>query len=462
MVLNLLIKPAWLFTELLVQDRISHEKYGVYAALFSLSFLFIHLADSGINVFVTKELAQHRGRLKELFANTFFFKLLALLVYPLFVVGVGYLLGYRGEHLWFLYLLALIQAILQGLLFLRANFQAFQMFRIDALASVTDKIILLALVFILFFTGITLPLYIYALLASAALTFAIYYFALLRIHGWIKPVIDVRVLKRVLTGSFPFALVGVLYAVNERIDMVMLERLGGAAGERNAGLYAAAYRWLDAFMMYLWTILPVFFAKFAAHREQPEEQQKIFNFAQLLTFVPLLFVCGFVLFYGDKLFWMFRHSTQGELATMTHTLKVLFLTAVVQGLFAVYGTYLNATGHEKKVSYMIVACIVLNVILNRIFIPSYGPVAAAWATLASTALIAVLYMWYVQGNTRLKIPVNLLIHLAVMTGGFMVLFYLLYLMSIPWYIASVIAGAALGGMVIITNAGNIRSVFKSS
>jgi O-antigen/teichoic acid export membrane protein len=244
--------------------------------------------------------------------------------------------------------------------------------------------------------------------------------------------------------------------------MVMLERLGGSAGEKNAGLYAAAYRWLDAFMMYLWTILPVFFAKFAAHHNEPDEQQELFNFGQLITFFPLMFAGVFVFFYGDKFFWIFTHSTPEELKVMTSTLKILFITAIFQGMFAIYGTYLNATGHEKRVSYMIAGCIALNVLLNGIFIPSYGPVAAAYATLASTALISVMYLNYIPKNTALKIPLNLLGRIGVIAAGFIIFFFILYSFSVVWYVTTVVSGIFLAGIMYITNIGNIRSVLNKS
>jgi len=458
--LNLLVKPAWLFTDLTVQDRISHENYGIYAATFSLSFLFINFADFGVNIYVTRKLSSHKESIEDLFSNALTFKLLACFVYPLLICGIGYLIGYRGEFLYYLLILGLVQALFQLVLFFRGFLQSQQAFRLDAIASVLDKVILFGIVLVLLFTGITLNGFIYATLSSAIITVLLLYLTTVRIQGWIKPTMKTKEIKAILVKSFPFAMIGLLYAVNDRIDMVMIERLGGGQGRENAGLYAACYRWLDAFMMYLWTVLPIFFAKFAAHSQEPDEQQKVFNLGQLISFIPMLFIGVVFLFYGDKFFWMFNHSTKEELTTMTTIVKVLFVGTIIQGAFAIYGTYLNATGHEQKVSYMIILTLLLNVLLNWLFIPSYGPLAAAYATLASSSAISLLYLIHVIRRTPLKVPFKLLMHLLVIGLVFMLVFYLLSLSSLKWYIVSGIAGAFLVLLTYFTNTGNIQSLLK--
>jgi O-antigen/teichoic acid export membrane protein len=454
------VKPAWLFTDLTVQDQISHENYGIYAATFSLSFLFINFADFGVNVYVTRKLSMEKESIERLFSLALTFKLMACLIYPIVICGIGFIIGYRGDILYYLFILGLVQALFQLVLFFRGFLQSQQIFRLDAIGSVFDKIILLGIVLVLLATGITLTSFIYATLCSAIITVLFLYLTIVRNHGWIKPALRGKEISEMLIRSFPFAMIGLLYAVNDRIDMVMIERLGEGQGKENAGLYAACYRWLDAFMMYLWTVLPIFFAKFAAHSKEPEEQQKIFNLGQIISFIPMLFIGVVVLFYADKFFWMFTHSSQEELVSMTQIMKVLFVGTIIQGTFAIYGTYLNATGHESKVSYMIVFTLLLNVILNWIFIPSYGPIAAAFATLASSSSISLLYLARIMRHAQLKVPVKLLFHLFVIALVFIVVFYLLSLSSLSWYFVSGIAGIVLVLLTYITNAGNIQTLLK--
>jgi O-antigen/teichoic acid export membrane protein len=460
-VLNLLIKPTWLLVDFLVQEKVSHEQYGIYAALFSLSFLFIHLTDMGINLYVTKRLSSDQHNYKGIFANSFTFKLIACIIYPFFMVLIGWILGYEKDKLFLLFILSFTQALLQFVLFFRSNFQAKGYFKIDAFASVADKFFLLIIVLPLLYNGITLSTFIYSILISAVVTFVFFYILIIKLFGWIKPQLDIKSISEILRWSFPFAVMGVLYAINEKVDMVMVERLGGVDGQKNAGLYAAAYRWLDAFMMYLWTILPMFFAKFSIHHNNPQEQQKLLNIGQIITFIPMLFVASFVFIYGDKLFWMFTDSTSHEdLSTMTSLLKILFITALMQGCFVIYGTFLNATGHEKNMSKIVLLSILLNIVLNYIFIPISGPFAAAYATLTSTGTVSLYYIYYLYRKDTLKIPLFIIVKLFIISVLFICIFYALTFTELSWFINSIIAGIFLLIFTYIIISRDIKNSLK--
>lgn len=415
----------------------------------------------GINLYVTKRLSSDQHNYKMIYANSFTFKIIACLIYPFFMVGIGWVLGYEADKLFFLFILSFAQALLQTVLFFRSNFQAKGFFKIDAFASVADKFFLLIIVLPLLYNGITLSSFIYAILVSVLVTFLFFYFFINKLFGWIKPQLDVKAISEILKWSFPFAVMGVLYAINEKVDMVMVERLGGVDGQKNAGLYAAAYRWLDAFMMYLWTILPIFFAKFSIHHDNAQEQQKLLNIGQIITFIPMLFVASFVFIYGDKLFWMFSDSTSREdLSTMTSLLQILFVTALMQGCFVIYGTFLNATGHEKNMSKIVLFSILLNILLNYIFIPISGPFAAAYATLVSTGAVSLAYIYYLYSKDTLKIPMFIIIKLSVIGVVFISIFYALTFTKLSWYINSIIAGIFLLIFTYIIVSKDIKNSLK--
>ena len=443
-ILNLLIKPTWLLMEFLVQDRISHEQYGLYAALFSLSFLFVNFADFGINLFITKKLASEPESLRKVFANTIAFKLLMCVLYPVLITSLGYLLGYRDQEIWYLLMLGFVQSFLQTIYFFRANLQSKQFFKIDAFASVFDRILLIVIIgAMLVLNVVSLDNFIYGILITSLFTFLVFYFVIIRLYGWIAPKINVTELQEILKSSFPFALVGILYAVNERMDMVMLERLGGVEGDKFAGWYAAAYRWLDAFMMYLWTVLPVFFARFSFFHRKPEEQQKLLNVGQVIVFIPMLFVCTVIFFYAEKLFLLFENSSLNEINHMADLLRVLVFHGLIQGAFAIYGTYLNASGFEKNVSRMVVFSILINFLLNLFLIPVYGAIAAAYATLLSSLMVSVLYIIFIVRKKILQIPVSILLRLLLTAVLFFTIFCTLAFSALHWLLVVVISGILL-------------------
>ena len=447
----------------MVQDKIGHAQYGIYAALFSLGYIFIILSDFGINQYFTKTLAG-KPDLLQIFPDAFTLKITISIIYPFFMLLIGWLLNYRHSELYYLFLLCFTQSSLQLAMFFRANFQAFQRFRIDAFASVIDKVFLIAIIAFLFLYRIDLELYIYTRLLTAVLAFIILFIMLINIHpvppqtpeyrghtgvksllflmvyGRYKHKIKLSKLKAILGGSIPFALIILLYGVHERIDQVMLERL---ASDHVTGLYAAAYRWVDAFMMYLWTILPIFFARFAHLQSNLKEQQKHLSFGQIIVSIPMIFVCGFVFIYGEKLLWLLSNSDLEDLGIMTSCLKILFISVLVHGLLAIYGTLLSSTGHVKFLNKMMLVSIAINIGLNFLLIPKYGAEAAAFTTVISTAFLSVAYLLYIHIRLQIHIPFLILLKLVMIAAVFTGTLYILSHTGIEWYVNTFIAGVVL-------------------
>jgi O-antigen/teichoic acid export membrane protein len=446
-VLNLLIKTAWILANNVVQDRVGHTDFGLYLALYAFGFLFLAASDMGINQYTTVTLAAQPTLLRKLFPSLLSLKLFFSALYPVMMVGAGWLLGYRGQELYFLLLLSAVHGALQINAFFRANFQAFQQFRIDAFASVLDRAVMLGIVVVLLLTRISVEAYIYAYLASAVVTMVLLYLALSRVHGRMRPGGTWSEYRELLRASLPFAIITVLYSVNDKIDQVMLERIiGGDAGKHETGLYGGAYRWVDTVMMYLWTVLPIFFAKFAHHRDDVPTLRKLLVFGQPIAALPMIFAGVFVLFYGDKLLFLFDRSTPAELATMTLSMKILFIAVLVNGLFAIYSTLLTSTGHERFVGRMIAVSIVMNVTLNAFLIPQHGAIACAWATVASFSLLSLSYLWYLRFRLGMDLPWLLLGKLIAVGLAFAAAFWGLDASGLPWWAVSALAAAVLAGL----------------
>ncbi|MEM7513120.1 MAG: oligosaccharide flippase family protein [Bacteroidota bacterium] len=403
--LNILIKPVWLLVENMVHNVVGHHEWGQYTALLSFAFLFITLSDMGINQYSTKTLASQPELIKQYFPNLLSFKVLLTVIYPILMIGAGWLWGFRDEELLFLGLLSLVHGANQLLQFLRSNFQALQKFTIDGWASIADKLLLVSLVVVLLLTKVDVERFIVARILSIGLAVIVFYIIIIRLYGIWKPNWDMQIISKVLKASFSFALITVLYSIHDKVDQVMLEKL---AGEVETSLYAGAYRWLDAASMYLWLTLTVIFAKFAYHIKEEDKQFKLLKLGQIITALPLMFVSIFVFFHGEVLLFLFSNSNAGQLATMELALKILFIALFINGIFMVYSTLLTSTGYEKFVNKMIFIGIGINISMNWILIPHYGAIAAAWSTVVSLGLMGIGYIWYTATHLSIKVPYELL------------------------------------------------------
>lgn len=439
--LNILVKPLWILTENIVHDAVGHEAWGTYTALFSFAFLFISLSDLGINQYATKSLAAQPELMKSYFPNLFTFKLLLIFLYPILMYFTGWLWGYRSYELYLLVGLSLIHGGNQLLSFFRANLQAAQRFKRDGLLSVLDKVILMGLVIILLLTYVDITRFVYMRLLSIGLTIVFAYVLLSRTYGWLRPRLDRNLITKLVKESLPFALITILYSIHDKVDQVMLERM---SGEVETSLYAGAYRWLDAFSMYLWITLAIFFAKFAHHIRESEVLSQLMRMGQRITTLPLVYVSIFMLFYSDKLLFLFTHSTEEQIITMSQSLSLLGIAMLINALFAIYSALLTSTGNEKPVNYILLLGISVNIVLNLIFIPEFGALAAAASTIASFAVVSIIYVFYVHFKLEVKVPFDLLGKLILSAALLYGIFHLLQMTDLHWLAISAIAGVAFG------------------
>jgi O-antigen/teichoic acid export membrane protein len=420
-----LIKPVWLFLDARSHNAIGHKDFGLIASFFAITGILATIVDFGINQYSTKKIAANPEAQQTLYPVVFYYKLILVFLFPLALSLIGMAIGYTPKQLFYITLLGFVQSLTQLLFFLRAMFQGNQKFMIDSTASVLDKLVLIGLVIVLLsWNAMNLENFVYARIASFGISVLIYYIVSMKLFGFIKPVFDFNQLVEIVRISIPFGLINMLYATNERLDQYMIYSL--APHEDHSGHYAGGYRFLDAIMMYLWTILPIFFAKFAHHIQDHSAKQRLFNVGQIIASVPMTYVCMCIFFYGDKLFpLLLDNSTPEDLYAMSSILKILFLSAFLHGVFAIYHTLLTSTGYELKVAVMVVGSIVINIVLNYFVIPVHGAVGSAWVTLVSTTFLSFCYLAYIHWYTDIRVPYTILIRLAITYSGFGLSFYLL-------------------------------------
>src|SRR5215212_6442071 len=148
-VLNLLVKPAWIFfIDRQVQNIVGFEAYGNYFALFNLSYVLLFLADGGLSNMINQRIANVAAINLQQVLRIKFLLLLIYIITCFFIAWVSHINNWKI----FSYLV-IVQILTTLFIFLRSLITAHQLFTTDAWFSVIDKLLMLILCGALIYTS---------------------------------------------------------------------------------------------------------------------------------------------------------------------------------------------------------------------------------------------------------------------------------------------------------------------
>jgi O-antigen/teichoic acid export membrane protein len=429
--LNLLVKPFYLFgIDAQIQNEVGAEQYGMYFSLLNFSFLFNMILDLGITNYNAKNIAEHPNIVKRYIGPIIGIKLLLGIFYAFFTLGVALLLGYNDLQMGILGMLVLNQFLAGLILYFRSNFAGLHIFRIDAVLSVLDRVLLIGICLVLLYGGITekpfqIEWFVYAQTAAYGLTVAFGFIMSVWKIGLSKIKIKRLYSYAILKKSTPFALLILLMMLYTRIDAVMLERML-PDGKYQAGIYAQGFRLLDAaniFGLLIAGLLLPMFARLIKERESIIELVKAA--AALLIGVSLLVGISASFFSYDLMNMIYRE----HVAETTTVFPWIILSFIPICAAYVFGTLLTASGNLRLLNRVAFAGIFINVGLNLLFIPLYKAEGAAIATFITQIIAGIgqvvlaILMFRLNWNYRLLAKLSVFV-LLLMGIGFINRFFL--------------------------------------
>lgn len=391
--LNLLIKPFWILgIDRTVQNMVGDESYGMYFALFNFSLLLNILLDVGITNFNNKNIAQHNYLLKKHLSNIVGLKFMLAIVYAVFSLVVAAIIGYGKVQMHLLFFLIFNQFLISFTLYLRSNISGLHLFRTDSLLSVLDRSLMIAICSVLLFTEslksyFTIEWFVYAQTAAYLLTAVITFGIVLHKSGKINIQFNPKFFIVFLRKSYPYALLILLMSFYNRIDGVMLERmLPEPIGQQQAGIYAQAFRLLDAVSMFGVLVAGLLLPIFARMIKQGEDVAQMIKLSFTFLFVVAVVVAVSSIFYNYEIMEVLYHSNTEHSSELLGILMTGFIGIATTYVF---GTLLTANGSMKQLNIMAFFGMVINVTLNLVLIPRYQAFGSAYASLSTQIVTAI-------------------------------------------------------------------------
>lgn len=393
LLLNLLVKPLWIFgIDLTVQNRVGAEQYGLYAAIFSFTFVFNILLDLGLTHYNNRAIAQNPGEVARNFSKLTGLKFLLGFLYMLVSLVIGYFLNYTSLAFGLLLVLTVNQFLASFILFLRSHLSGLHLFKADSIMSILDKVLMIASCGILLYGGVmdqpfTVKHFAWAQFGSYLLAALIGFLLVLNRAGGFSLQINWRTYRSDLKNSLPYAVLILLMALYTRVDNIMVEQISGAFEN---GIYAQAFRLLDVVnqVSYLMGVLLLsIFAKMFSNKEDVTGLSKL-AFSLIITGTLGVALASFTQSSPIMAFLYVQHVERSALV-----FQILILSSIAFGATYVFGTLLTARGDIRFLNWVALTGFALNIVLNFIFIPGYGAVGAAWATVCTQFATALIQLW---------------------------------------------------------------------
>ncbi|MBP6429184.1 MAG: polysaccharide biosynthesis C-terminal domain-containing protein, partial [Bacteroidales bacterium] len=270
------------------------------------------------------------------------------------------------------------------------NISGLLLFKTDSILSVLDRFIVIILCSILLWSGILktefkIEYFIFAQLFAYSISAIIALIICIKKAGFIKLRWNYPFIVKIIKDSYPYATLILLMAFYNKADGVMVERILDDGAEQ-AGIYASAFRLVDAVNMiaYLFSIilLPLF-SRLIKNNDDVRPIIKVsFHLLLMLTvcFVALSQVYGY-----DLMHLMYNKHIEES----SEVFRILSICFIPISMTYIFGTLLTANGSLKHLNIVAGLGMVLNISINLFLIPRFFALGAAYSSLVAQTITAI-------------------------------------------------------------------------
>jgi len=379
MVLARLVSPLLSFLIIVLVARVwGQEMFGKFNTVWVWLILFRSLSIFGIGEFISKHVGANRDNVSEYRTHGLLFGSFSSLVCSAFMIGGAFLLDYSDDVKYGIIIASMALPCYAFIVISHAILTAFQKTRTVGIAWTLENILFLCLGSIVIIKGYGFINLFWCLvlsrLSAAILNLIIVYKSI----GPVDLQIDLDFFRKMLPELAIFGVSSLAYFIFLRIDVVMLSKMTDMV---SVGLYSSASNLMEVCILlpviFYFINLPVMARGYKSSKEQIHRKIES-DAAQLFVLVFLAF--GFGFFFAEVIIpLIYGKSFVGA----SWILKLLMIAFLIQSADGILAMSCLAAGYHKLVMYIVVIRAAINIVLNLVFIPVFGAVGAALATVLS-------------------------------------------------------------------------------
>lgn len=365
------------------------ENFGIISFALAFSGITVIFADLGLSSLTTREVARDKTLTEKYVKNIGSIKLILSLLTLISSIIIVLIMGYNIEIVEIVALITLYSLFGSFSYMFYALFQAHERMEYQAIGLVLNSILLLGGVIFLIYNK--MDVMGFALLYF--FTGLIVFLYTLVICGWKfvlpKMEIDMSYWTTLIKKALPISLLIIFYTITFRVDIVLLSILDG---NTSVGIYSAAYRLIEVLIfipaVFTSSIYPVF-SRFHISSEESLKIGYTTSF-KYLAFLGLPIAVGVTLLSSKIILLIYgAQFTDSILA-----LKILIWAIPVIFLAYLSATVMTSIDKQDVALKIIIVSMIVNIVLNVIFIPTFSYVAASVITVITELIEMVLFSYF--------------------------------------------------------------------
>ena len=369
----------------IVARNYKEDGTGVFTLMLTYLSMFFLLGDFGFNAHVLKKItdtseSEKSNQWRRLLGVRIFLSILLILS----AILLAHLLPFKHLNLSAGVLWGSI-AILGSSIFITGNliFQQKLKYNLSVLSSSIGAFFYLVLVLFFSSKNLALPYLLLAFAAGWLATGLSAIFFVKKFERNIVPIFDFNFTKKLIKDSWPIAATLGVNVVYFRADSFMLAYFKNAS---DVGIYNLAYQIFQGALV---------FPAFIMNAYYPLMLKSLDNLKHIAAFLLALGTFGFL-----SVFFLSKNIVNilsgGGFVGSSESLQILSFGFPAYFLSALFMFLMVAKGDYKKMLIIYTSGMILNLVLNFIFIPKYSFYASSWNTVLSEYFILIIQIFILR------------------------------------------------------------------
>ena len=204
------------------------------------------------------------------------------------------------------------------------------------------------------------------------------------------------IMKSMVRLGAVFSLSIFIMQLNYRVDILLLKRLSTF---EQIGLYSLATQIAEQLWHIPYAIEAIVLTRSAGTTDEQAANRKVASIMRVSLLISIL-SCGIIYLVSPSLIpLIFGYGFKGSVPMI----RVILPGILVLVIFRILNSRLAGMGKPQVAIYSFIPALILNLILNLIWIPRYGAMGSVWATNASYGFGCIIFLFAYSWKVRMPV-----------------------------------------------------------